>query len=145
MGLRSKLKNRIKRTLGVPAPSTEPAPVRAAPPASTAPLPSEPTEDGFHAVVASSNLVDGGHGTYAAGDLTVVVFREADALYAIDNTCTHEDGPIADAADGLNNGSSTRSQFAPKTGQRSPRQYRSFHAGAGRFQGGSKASCLENG
>jgi nitrite reductase/ring-hydroxylating ferredoxin subunit len=41
-------------------------------------------------------LAEGGCGTYYAGNTIVVVFRNDGNLYAINNTCTHEDGPIGE-------------------------------------------------
>jgi nitrite reductase/ring-hydroxylating ferredoxin subunit len=103
VGLRSKLKNRIKRTLGVHEPQPEaaapintPSAAPSAPSAVNAAAGTGPTDDGFYAVVASDKLTEGNHGTYRAGDHIIVVFREAGALYAVDNTCNHEDGPVGE-------------------------------------------------
>ena len=103
MGIRSRLKNKIKKALGAPPPAaaaeSKTATTTAEAAASTAvpqELPTEPTGDGFHAVVSAAGLPEGGRGTYYAGDVIVVVFRHEGSLYAINNTCTHEDGPIGE-------------------------------------------------
>ena len=102
MGLRDRLKNKIKQTLGAPQPATPgasaPTPVQTAAPSTAVEKPTAPTDDGFHAVVASADLMEGRRGTYYAGSTIVVVFRHEGSLYAINNTCTHEDGPIGEGA-----------------------------------------------
>ena len=104
MGLRDRLKNKIKQTLSAPSPArpaastpaTTQAPAPAPAPSTSVERPTEATQDGFHAVVASADLTEDRCGTYYAGDTIVVVFRHEGALYAMNNTCNHEDGPIGE-------------------------------------------------
>lgn len=60
-------------------------------------LPTEPDEEGHVAVCASSFVIPGRPGTFEAHRRAVAVFRVDDALYAIDQACTHEDGPLGEA------------------------------------------------
>ena len=57
--------------------------------------------DGFIAVGPTAMVVVGHPGTFEAADgRAVAVFRVDGALYAIDQACTHEDGPLGEA-DGI--------------------------------------------
>ncbi len=113
MGLRDALKAKAKALLGreaprsapVATPATSPSPV-ATPQASpsrvaTAPTPppAEAPASAFHAVCASTLVREGKPGTYAhpsVSGINVAIFRHGGQLYAIDNACAHEDGPIGE-------------------------------------------------
>ena len=85
MGVRSWLKRRLR---GGDRPEPEPSP----PPRSSLPEP----EGDFHAVAAAEAITEDRPGTYAVGDDIVAVFRAGGALFAIDNACVHEDGPLGE-------------------------------------------------
>ena len=100
MGFRDAIKARVKAALGVaPAAPAPAAPTAAAPPPPPAPssaasssTPSEP----LSAVAAATAVREGKAGTYAHGGYNVAVFRHGGRLFAIDNACAHEDGPIGE-------------------------------------------------
>lgn len=123
MGLRDSLKAKVKGILGVsppatpaaspstPAPIASPAPVsvvRPAPPSVEQPVsaagsaaeavPVEPSssEIPWQAVCPSAKVTEEKPGTYAHGRYNVSVYRLAGALYAMDDACAHEDGPIGE-------------------------------------------------
>ena len=79
-----------------PAPvAAAPAPAAAAPPPAAAPAPASPAS-ALRAVAAAAAVREGKAGTYAHAGYNVAVFRHAGRLYAIDNACAHEDGPIGE-------------------------------------------------
>ncbi len=112
MGLRDALKAKAKALLGREEPRSSPAasagaPVAtpAAPPVATpvvapaAPVPTGVASGEFHAVCASTAVREGKPGTYAhpvVSGINVAIFRHGGQLYAIDNACAHEDGPIGE-------------------------------------------------
>lgn len=119
MGLRDLLKQGAKAVLGgrSAAPAPGPASASARPPTAppvgsvSRPAPGSPsTEDRarapappppgaeFRAVAPSTAVRDDKPGTYAHGPVNVAVFRLGGKLYAIDNACAHEDGPIGEGA-----------------------------------------------
>lgn len=121
MGLRDRIKAKLQSVLtGTPATPATATPVQAMPPKAVPPpepipaapekpkaaqasgsaLPSQTTPDGFWAAGFSHQVLEGKAGSFGiAGTETVVaVFRKADQLYAIDNACAHEDGPIGEGA-----------------------------------------------
>lgn len=80
-------------------PSPRPAPAPAAAVAAAPPPRGETSSlDGFRRVADASAVREGRPGTYAHAGLNVAVFRHAGRLYAIDNACAHEDGPIGEGA-----------------------------------------------
>jgi len=65
-------------------------------------LPKEPDADGFRAVITSAVLTEGSGNTFDVDGHNVAVFRVAGQVYAIDDACTHEDGPLGEGElDGL--------------------------------------------
>ncbi len=105
MGLRSAIKARVKAALGgsggaaAPATVAAPAPApAAAPPAALPAAPpsavAKPVE--LSAVAQAAAVREGKAGTFAHIGYNVAVFRHAGRLYAIDNACAHEDGPIGE-------------------------------------------------
>ncbi len=122
MGLRDLLKQKAKAILGnkpaapppaAPAPAvaasppvppaSRPAPVGAvsrpppgSPPPGTAAPAAPPVDGDYRAVAPASAVRDDKPGTYAHGKVNVAVFRLGNRLYAIDNACAHEDGPIGE-------------------------------------------------
>jgi nitrite reductase/ring-hydroxylating ferredoxin subunit len=87
-----------------PSPPPEPAPKAATPaPGVAAPAPAAPAPKAapvaaleLRAVAAAAAVREGKAGTYAHGGFNVAVFRHAGRLFAIDNACAHEDGPIGE-------------------------------------------------
>lgn len=74
-----------------------PAATPPAPTGSGAPPPA--LSDGeFHKVAASEGVREGKPGIYVHAGMNVAVFRYAGALFAMDNACAHEDGPIGEGA-----------------------------------------------
>lgn len=59
-------------------------------------LPAAPDADGFQAVLTSDALRMGQPRTVGVGGATVAVFRAEGGVYAIDNACVHEDGPLGE-------------------------------------------------
>ncbi|MCK6524457.1 Rieske 2Fe-2S domain-containing protein, partial [Myxococcota bacterium] len=56
-----------------------------------------PKDDGPFVKVARSDQVgEGKAGTYVIGEDAIAVFRVKGRLYAIDQTCVHEDGPLGE-------------------------------------------------
>ncbi|MEY3212465.1 MAG: hypothetical protein RIT28_2946 [Pseudomonadota bacterium] len=71
----------------VSAPAPAPAPVKAA----------APKDDGpFVKVARSDQVPEGKAGTYVIGEDAIAVFRVKGKLFAIDQTCVHEDGPLGE-------------------------------------------------
>lgn len=116
MGLRDRIKGAIKSVLGqpvekaapvrapVPAPvrASEPvkAPVQAPTPQVAAPaVPVQATgPDSYIELGPASKVAEGKPGSFGLPDseTVVAVFRHQGQLYAIDNACAHEDGPIGE-------------------------------------------------
>jgi nitrite reductase/ring-hydroxylating ferredoxin subunit len=55
-----------------------------------------PPRDGFVAVLRAGSLPDGRGAVVAHGGAAVALFRVAGAVHAVDNACTHEDGPVGE-------------------------------------------------
>lgn len=92
MGLRDRLKSLIGAP---PRPASPPAPAR--PPAAA--LPKTPTADGYTAVAFASQVTAEKAGTFPVpGGAIVAIFRYGGTLYAMDNACAHEDGPVGEGA-----------------------------------------------
>lgn len=88
----------LKRLLSKPfrrGASAEPA-KSAAPVAPPAPALPPPDADGYVAVAPESDVVVGGARQSAVGPNTVAVFRTEEGLFAVDNACLHEDGPLGE-------------------------------------------------
>lgn len=109
MGLRDFLKQkreehgglrRFAKSIVAGAPSERPAqatpPGRSTPSRAEVTLPTAPDAEGYLAVAASADVADGQGQTVAVQGEPVAIFRVGDALYAIDNTCVHEDGPLGE-------------------------------------------------
>lgn len=94
MGFRSRLKSGIKRILGQKTEATGATSIREA----LASLPSEPDADGYYAVATSALLAEGKGNTFTRDGHGVAVFRIDGQLYAIDDACTHEDGPLGEGS-----------------------------------------------
>ncbi len=73
-----------------PAPEAE-APL--APPSVVLPA---PDADGYIAVAPEGDVVVGRARQSAVGPNTVAVFRTEEGLFAVDNACLHEDGPLGE-------------------------------------------------
>ena len=106
-GLRGLAKEALRRVGGGTAPAGSspaaasaepPAPVEpAAPAAPAAAKPAAPKDDGpFVKVARSEQVGEGKAGTYVIGEDAIAVFRVKGRLYAIDQTCVHEDGPLGE-------------------------------------------------
>lgn len=76
-----------------PAAPAVPAAAPAAPPATTA-------EETYQPIAKSGQVVEGKAGTFSIGktDQVVAIFRHKGVLYAMDNACAHEDGPIGEGS-----------------------------------------------
>lgn len=103
MGLRGFLKGKLEKHGGITglarAALARPAPVGAgADAAGSQPLPTAPDADGYVAVARSAQVEAGRPGQFEAHGQTIAVFRVDGALFAIDNACLHEDGPLGEAA-----------------------------------------------
>ena len=61
-------------------------------------LPKEPDADGCRAVITTEVLKEGQGNTFNIEGHNVAVFRVDGQLYAIDDSCTHEDGPLGEGA-----------------------------------------------
>lgn len=102
-GLRGLAKEAMRRAGGGAGgeperPTTRPAvePINAA----TSPAPTKPAaprDDGpFVKVARSEQVPEGKAGTYVIGEDAIAVFRVKGQLFAIDQTCVHEDGPLGE-------------------------------------------------
>ncbi len=122
MSLRDRIRQRLKRMLGFPeAPEAGPVPAKAEPvkaepvkpepakpepakpePAKPEPAKPEPAKaaEPWQLLGRSDQVREGKAGSFGLpGTETVVaVFRKDGQLYAIDNACAHEDGPIGEGA-----------------------------------------------
>jgi len=112
MGLRDALKAKAKALLGrdearpAASPTARPEPASmptvtaaraAASPPATPAVSSPPAP--FAPVAPSTAVREGKPGTYAhpgVHGINVAIFRQGGKLYAIDNACAHEDGPIGE-------------------------------------------------
>ncbi|MFZ5480766.1 MAG: Rieske (2Fe-2S) protein [Myxococcota bacterium] len=88
MGLRDLIKGKVKAALGRPAPAST---GRAA---DALPAP----DAGWTAVAKVAQVGEGKAGTFPHAGAVVAVFRKDGRLYAIDNACAHEDGPVGEGA-----------------------------------------------
>ena len=94
MGLFSRIKKSVKKRLGREEASTQRS--------NDSRLPAEPDADGFLAVAFSEQLKQGRGSTFRYRETNVAVFRLESGLFAIDDACTHEDGPLGEGdIDGL--------------------------------------------
>jgi nitrite reductase/ring-hydroxylating ferredoxin subunit len=59
-------------------------------------LPKDADADGFRAVAPAGVVTVGKPGQFDVDGHTVAIFRNDDGLYAIDNACLHEDGPLGE-------------------------------------------------
>ena len=59
-------------------------------------IPQEPDADGYRAVCAEGQLRDGVGRTVRLGARNVALFRVEGGLYAVDDACRHEDGPVGE-------------------------------------------------
>lgn len=93
MGLRDRLKGVVKGIVG-----GAPAPAAPAPVVKPAPVPSKAGTviDGYTAIGAASAVAEGKAATWGYKGGVVAVFRKEGKLYAIDNACRHEDGPVGE-------------------------------------------------
>jgi nitrite reductase/ring-hydroxylating ferredoxin subunit len=98
MGVRSFLKRVINGGAGTrsaaPSATAQPEAVKSV----KRVLPDRPDAEGFVAVAPSEAVQPGQPGQYEVHGTTVAVFRAEQKLYAIDNACLHEDGPLGEAA-----------------------------------------------
>jgi len=92
MGFRSRFKSRIKQIIGQPEQKGGATSIREA----LASLPTEPDADGFYAVATSAILPEGKGNTFTRDGHGIAVFRVDGALFAIDDACAHEDGPLGE-------------------------------------------------
>ena len=93
MGIRSRIKAQIKKIIGQEAPSAA-TQIREA----LSSLPEGPDAEGFYAVATSDLLPEGQGRTFSRDGHGVAVFRLDGRLFAIDDACTHEDGPLGEGA-----------------------------------------------
>ncbi len=63
----------------------------------TAALPAEPDAEGFVAVATLDLVSEGSPSTFQVGEWTVAAYRHEGRVFAIDNACTHEDGPLGES------------------------------------------------
>ncbi|MDP6935058.1 MAG: Rieske 2Fe-2S domain-containing protein, partial [Myxococcota bacterium] len=95
MGIRSFLKQRIRER--IPGGETGSASdVGVSGSATRGRLPTELDADGFRAVAFENQVGEGAGRTVDLAGHNVAVFRVGGRLYAIDDACTHEDGPLAE-------------------------------------------------
>lgn len=92
MGFRSKLKGRIKKIIGSDGGKNAATTLRE----ELAKLPDAPDADGFYAVATAGLIKEGSGNTFVRDGHGVAVFRVDGKLYAIDDACTHEDGPLGE-------------------------------------------------
>ena len=90
MGLRDRLKGALKRG-GRRGPSAMERRT-----AARRDLPKAPDAEGFVAVAAGDLLAEGKGTTFRVHDTNVAVFRVGGTLHAVDDACTHEDGPLGE-------------------------------------------------
>jgi nitrite reductase (NADH) small subunit len=91
MGLRDRILNKAKTLI-----SRSDAPKGGGVPGA---MPTAFSSDGYKAVVKAGVIKEGGAGTYNGPNGRVVaVFLKDGKLYAVDNECRHEDGPVGEGA-----------------------------------------------
>jgi nitrite reductase/ring-hydroxylating ferredoxin subunit len=61
-------------------------------------LPADADPQGYRAVCRREGLGKGKGGTFRVHNERVAVFRIEDGLFAIDDACTHEDGPLGEGS-----------------------------------------------
>jgi len=97
MGFRNFLKNKAKSALGrgsdqrgqgVAAPGERKDALSS--------LPSTPTKDGYRALATSGLVVEGRGNTFSLDGRNIALFRVNGTVYAIDDACRHEDGPLGE-------------------------------------------------
>lgn len=90
----------VRKAMGQPgpaaAPTSDPAAAAADLADAFAHLPRDPDTDGFVAVAPSNLLKEGEGNTFKAGDVPVACFRVGGKVYAIDDECAHENGPLGE-------------------------------------------------
>ena len=92
MSLRKRLTATLRKAIRSAAPQTPKTSFRQSKP----PLPQQPDQDGFVAITHSDRILEGKGNSFMCKDRVVAVFRTQGKLYAIDNACTHEDGPLGE-------------------------------------------------
>ncbi len=96
MGLRDRLKGALKRAGGRSGPNAaEPSTIQRRT-AARRDLPDAPDADGYVAVAAASLLAEGKGTTFRVHGTNVAIYRVGGTLHAIDDACTHEDGPLGE-------------------------------------------------
>ncbi len=107
MGLRDALKAKVKAAVFGARPPSPPAPSPGTAPVVAPAIPSTtPTVAGaqknvgteFHSVGPSATVQNGKAGMFTHAGKVVAVFRHDGQLFAMDNACAHEDGPIGEGA-----------------------------------------------
>ena len=88
MGLLSRIKKSVKKRIDRKSSNVPPTQQRT--------LPQSADADGFLAVAFSEQLKLGRGSTYRYRETNVAVFRLDSGLFAIDDACTHEDGPLGE-------------------------------------------------
>ena len=86
MGLRDFLKRHVGANESRRAAGSDPS------------LPNAPDADGYRAVAPAGAVQPGRPRMYVVAGATVAVFQVDGALFAIDNACSHEDGPLGEGA-----------------------------------------------
>ena len=81
------LRDFLKQKLGARPTSSAPA---------SASLPAAPDADGYRAVAVAGSVSEGRPRVYGVNGAVIAVFQVQGALYAIDNACAHEDGPLGE-------------------------------------------------
>lgn len=94
MGFRSKLKGRIKKIIGGDNNKGAATTMRE----KLATLPTEPDAEGYYAVATADLIKEGSGNTFVRDGHGVAVFRVDGKLFAIDDACTHEDGPLGEGS-----------------------------------------------
>ena len=111
MGIRSKIKARLQARGGAARVAADLLGGREAPPergltaeerleryeSATTALPEAPDDEGFVAVSTLELVTEGSPSTFQVGEWTVAAYRYEGRIYAIDNACTHEDGPLGES------------------------------------------------
>jgi len=89
MGIRSFIKRKVGERVGGEPPA-------ASTPSTARPLPTAPSRDGFVAVAREQDIGPGEGRTVVARGEAVAVFQAASGWFAVDDACTHEDGPLGE-------------------------------------------------
>jgi nitrite reductase/ring-hydroxylating ferredoxin subunit len=96
VGLRQRLKGLVRAAIGGrPVPAPTPGFTGAVSQLAGAPA-KERASGGFVEVAKSPDVGEGRSITRAHAGHAVAIFRHGGALYAVDNACAHEDGPIGE-------------------------------------------------